>query len=320
MPAATVFSQVKIAPPPPNFSGDLRDVFSLLETNLQVKNPAGYNTFVVGPNPPVTDNGPWLKDGTQWYVWDTNTFTYVPQVLVDAFTRDIPEGATLPASGTASRLFFLVYPPIGRVLFRWDGTVWTTVDQLAGNTAQRPTGPRGYTKYFDTDIGAALYFKPGFGWVTVDGIPGDIKFVSHGSLGTALQYNPGWVEYAPLRGRTVAGYNGGVNGLTDRAPGVAYGSEVHQITEAELPPHDHLFTHVGGITYQADNLVGQAPTPNSKMLGYHNDSDDQFNFKFHSHTDDDVVLDAMQVETVGGGFAHNNMQPTLFLIPLQKVQ
>lgn len=300
MPSApTILSQVKIAPPPPNFSGDLRAVFVLLETNLQVRNPAGYNTFVVGSDAPVSDSGPWLKDGIQWYIWDSTTFAYVPQILTDAFARDIPEGASLPVGPTSSKLFFLTFTggSSGRLLFRWSGSAWILEGNLTGNTASRPAAPPSYSRYFDTTIGTELYFKPGFGWVTIAGIQGDTKFSTLATEALALQFNPGWEIYTPQKGRTTAGFNGAANGYTDRAVGDNFGAETHLLLLNESPKHTHKTTanaaQNGGDTtiWQNTPAVFNAATPN---------------FSTSSEA--------------GGDEAHNNVQPTLYLIPLRKVQ
>lgn len=37
-----------------------------------------FSTFVVGPNPPSSNVGPWLKDCEVWFVWDDATASYRP--------------------------------------------------------------------------------------------------------------------------------------------------------------------------------------------------------------------------------------------------
>jgi hypothetical protein len=300
MPAPTVFSQVKVAPPPPNFSGDLKEVFALLEVNLQVKNPAGYNVFTVGGNAPTSDSGPWLKDGKEWYIWDTTTQAYIPQALDGALTRDIPDSATFPTAIPSSKMFFLTGTATGasgRQLYRWDGSQWVVVDMLRGTTPQRPVNPPPFTRYFDTSIGAEIFFKQGFGWVTVSGVPGDFKVTTLADEATALTFNPGWIIYASMKGRTPAGANGAVNGFTDRAVGSAFGEEFHTLTEAELAPHDHDILGKSQATSGGGDVGTVLPPTNASG-----------------------ATQTPMTEISGGGFGHNNIQPTLYLIALQKAQ
>lgn len=37
-----------------------------------------FTTFVVGPNAPTSNVGPWLKNCEEWFVWDDATSSYVP--------------------------------------------------------------------------------------------------------------------------------------------------------------------------------------------------------------------------------------------------
>lgn len=106
------------------------------------------------------------------------------------------------------------------------------------------------------------------------------------------------------RGR-VLGIIGSGTGLTTRALGTAVGAETHTLTTGEMPSHTHTITdpghthgytsntndqtvlHVGGLESAADQEDLSATTgPNTTGITINN---------------------------AGGGGAHNNMQPTIFI-------
>lgn len=62
---------------PTNFKGNVQKFFDAMVDRLEVT--ADKNHFVIGGNQPGSNQGPWLKGGTQWYVW--NGSTYIPQDL-----------------------------------------------------------------------------------------------------------------------------------------------------------------------------------------------------------------------------------------------
>src|SRR5689334_19022572 len=81
--------------------------------------------------------------------------------------------------------------PIG--WYGWDGSAWVPLPQVmpSGATGDRPAAPSDGTQYFDTSINAALIYYSG-SWHTLDGSPGDVKFVAGTVLADVLDKNPGW--------------------------------------------------------------------------------------------------------------------------------
>ncbi len=69
---------VRGAPLPPTFKGTLNQFYQAMLDRLEVLSPFGQLQFQVGGVQPTSNVGPWLKDGTEWYVWDESTKTYVP--------------------------------------------------------------------------------------------------------------------------------------------------------------------------------------------------------------------------------------------------
>jgi hypothetical protein len=88
-------------------------------------------------------------------------------------------------------------------------------------------------------------------------------------------------------GRALAAAGGG-SGLTGRDLGQALGAETHQLTAVEMPAHTHNYDDYTG------NLAGQVGSPATG---------DGSTAQFAS----------TPTSSAGGGQAHNNMQPTVFL-------
>jgi len=74
---------------PPNWSGDAQALANLLGSILQFYLETGSSTFIIGGSQPTSNQGPWLKDGTTWYVWNDALATYVPATIPQASLRYI---------------------------------------------------------------------------------------------------------------------------------------------------------------------------------------------------------------------------------------
>lgn len=149
-------------------------------------------------------------------------------------------------------------------------------------------------------------------------------------IGTSFGSNDDFTFRLPdFRGR-VMGAVGQGDGLTNRILGMSVGEEMHVLSPAEMPPHSHTgvtasngshthtvtdpghahtqttinddFNNSGGTgpSFAADSAGTQTWTNiNTNTTGITVDS-----AGLHAH--------AFTTNTVGGGAAHNNMQPTLF--------
>jgi len=317
MPAPVIHSVVTVAPPPPNFCGDVKAVFELLAQNIQVRNPSGYNTFVVSANAPLTDSGPWLKDGKEWWVWNPITLVYEPQRSSDLFTRDLPTVTSMSdakvASGTSSGLCFLQGSTGVRMLRYLGGGSWgRLIENLRGPTADRPVTPLTGTKYFDTTIGCEIYWN-GSAWTTVSGCYGDIKAVEFSSEADALKYNPGWAIAASVKGRAIAGHNGSANGFTEHAPWDIVGAETHTLTKSEMPDHNHA---IWGDVNDTAEESGAGRLATSYQAGW-----EAWCWTENWGADTPYVeggADHGYPVKATRDQPHNNMQPTVFLIHLRK--
>ena len=201
--------------------------------------------FVAGSTEPPSDVGPWAKNGNQWQYYDYNIGRYTDFLISDTqrgfvvsqtqptdtsvlmwleidgsgnpvsiqirngtsflrFPVVIPLDTTAPATPSDGSLYL---SSVFGGLLMGRGGVLTSHLIPEGTTAQRPAAaPVGY-RYRDTTISRDIIMTAA-GWSTVDGGIGDTKFITGISVVTALEYNPGWLEYAGLAGRFPRGYDG----------------------------------------------------------------------------------------------------------------
>lgn len=75
MPATRLI--VRGSPIPPDFLGNLNDLWQAMLNRLEIISPFGEVNLRIGGLMPTTNVGPWLN-GKQWWVWDEATKTYVP--------------------------------------------------------------------------------------------------------------------------------------------------------------------------------------------------------------------------------------------------
>lgn len=235
-------------------------------------------------------------------------FPGTPQALLDLIAEylaivggesfsGINIGSSEPAAGNRDLPWFKTDEsgnPIG--WFAWDGAAWTAVPSIvpSGTTAQRPASPDEGQLYLDTDIDVLLIYERAQ-WRTVSGSPGDIKFVTAASTAAALTANPGWAVYSTGAGR-VLGVQGSGTGLTTRTIGEEVGSETVTLTAAQLPTTNITLTNLKPYTGQHQN----GPQPAGVYPYVTGTGNTTFSAVF------------------GGDEAHDNMQPTLFLVALVK--
>ena len=190
---------IQMAPLSQTFSGTPQEWSSEMVRRMKIVSPAGSNFIFTGDTEPSSNVGPWLKDGTQWYVWDVTINRYVPLDISASQQQWFFIGNSTPATAD---------PPVwlrttndsatnnfGNPLswYIYNGTAWVPFVGIVlnGPTAGRPTAPVDYQQYFDTDISVLLWWERS-AWRTVSGVPGDVKFVVWETLDEALLQNPGW--------------------------------------------------------------------------------------------------------------------------------
>lgn len=64
---------------PEGFCPDnLQDFFNAMVQRLIISPSTDFNTFVIGSTAPASNQGPWLKDCLEWFVFDDATASYIP--------------------------------------------------------------------------------------------------------------------------------------------------------------------------------------------------------------------------------------------------
>ena len=193
---------IQMAPLPATFKGSPQDFAVAMVQRMKILSPNGTNFIFIGDVEPISNVGPWLRGGTQWWVWSETIKRYVPLDISASETRWYWMGASTPTS-TPPQVWLKTTKdatdqdpshgePIGWYVF--DGTSWNPFIGivLSGSTANRPGSPVEYQQYYDTDIAVLIWWERGQ-WRTVSGVPGDVKFTIFEVLTDALRFNPGWV-------------------------------------------------------------------------------------------------------------------------------
>jgi len=194
---------IQMAQLPVSFKGSPQDLANEMIKRMRIVSPNGVNFIYIGDVEPTSNVGPWLKGGTQWWVWDDTTNRYQPQDLSASFTAPYAIGNSTPSvtnpplwlktTQDATDLAPTAYgEPLGWYIF--DGTAWVPFNSIvnSGPTADRPANPVDFQQYYDTDISVLIWWERG-AWRTVAGVPGDVKFVTSPTAAAALLANPGWV-------------------------------------------------------------------------------------------------------------------------------
>jgi hypothetical protein len=81
---------------PATFVGDPNAFFRAMIERMRIVSPTGISQFVIGDIEPTSNQGPWLKGGTQWWVWDDSLKTYVPLDISASETHWFQTGANIP--------------------------------------------------------------------------------------------------------------------------------------------------------------------------------------------------------------------------------
>jgi hypothetical protein len=186
---------------PQTFVGTPQALIEEAIERMKIVSPTGTNFIYVGDTEPTSNVGPWLRDGTKWYVYDEELKRYVPLDISESETRWFWIGAIAPASSTppvwlrTSQDASEADPTYGQPLgwYMYNGSAWVPYIGivLSGPTSSRPASPADYQQYYDTTIACLIWWERS-AWRTVAGCPGDVKAVVHTTLEDALARNPGW--------------------------------------------------------------------------------------------------------------------------------
>ena len=244
---------IQAAPLPATFRGSPNDLFAEMIKRMKILSPSGTNFIFIGDTAPTSNVGPWLKNGTQWWVWDPGTKVYVPQDISASLT--IPPqfliGATTPADP---------FPPVWLktslnptqadpnnygAAIRWYTFSDTYNQWIAQNDAVELGVDR---RIVQIPSEAAVWSYDGG-----DGSDPSVNIPS-GITGAMWEVDHDFDFRMPVGAATnVLTYNG--NAATVIAPGSAGGVEKHTLTQNELATHDH---GLGGLNVMIATVLNPA--------------------------------------------------------------
>lgn len=188
--------------------------------------------------------------------------------------------------------------PLG--LFSWNGMIWAPIPTVvaSGTTATRPVNAGIGTEFYDTTISALLIYTPS-GWSTATGNVGDVKECKAVDITTALVNNPGWSQDADSVGLVIGGAGAATSITAPHPYGQIVGEEMHTLALTEIPSHAHVIASSGGWAPYSGAFQNGAQPPGVFPIV--------------------TNIATANTATVGGGSAHNNIQPTIFYWRLVKV-
>lgn len=249
----------------PWFRGTPQQFAEAIVAAMEIVAPFGITTFVSGGAMPSSNQGPWLKDGTEWWVWSDEQGTYVPQSLESSFPQLYYIQTEEPPTNAGIYIWFKIEEcgcPHGLYLLINGKWVHFAGDPESGPTADRPTAPHNFEEYYDTDIECLIWYERSE-WRTKSGVKGDLKYVDAQTREEALTQNPGWEifgtgESSNINWRGKAPYpaakdNDGMNplevptGVTARSTYELFGVESQNLTNAQLAG---AMTHIHGYGWR----------------------------------------------------------------------
>ncbi len=345
------------APLPADFKGTPQEFYEALVKRLKIKSASGTSFFVTGDIEPATNQGPWLKGGTQWYVYSQEDGGYIPLDISASTARLFTASATEPPEPGEDDASIWLRTSNGRVIgwYFWNvnDSTWRPGGNVppSGPTSARPAGPQELEQFWDTDINALIHWERA-AWRTVSGVPGDIKHVATPTLVAALANNPGWIYLGDVNqsyiGRTlgIASKDPGAtpassfatdSGITPRAAGDMAGAETHVLTSTEIEQHTHLVGSLtglnqanGGNSYfyrvdDGDNFLAPAPRPpNHGFIRGDGSGNGTVAGELPLAGDGTMYVTSKQLSLAEAAayaedaLPHNNIQPTLFAWALTK--
>lgn len=247
---------VTLPSPQPGSVPDIPALCAYIQANLTLTIAQDSTLLGQGTVLPTSDVGPFIYTGVnppQLYTWNSVKSKYVPSAAspIDAVTFD--ELDAMFASQTAG----------GKQQTDWTNVVNKPAlfaDTMVGTTAQRSAlvSPQSYNLWWDTNLQCLLIYYGGT-WHTVDGCPGDVKYVSAADIAAALAQNPGWTQNAAATARfIVSSGDGSGSGLSTYANGDTGGAETVTLDMTKLPALIGL-TGIGlnsGIPYASAGAQG----------------------------------------------------------------
>ncbi|NBO98883.1 MAG: hypothetical protein EBU90_01975 [Proteobacteria bacterium] len=164
-------------------------------------------------------------------------------------------------------------------------------------------------KWVVGDIKYSVRNTDHLGWLVCDGrtISRDDYPELFAVIGTAFGNPPpsGTTFKLPNCSGRVIGTIGTGSGLTARTLGDTLGAETHTLTVGEMPSHSHTITDPGHTHSYVNNVNDQGV----HTLTTQDSAADQVDLNATTGSSTTGIT----INNTGGGGAHNNMQPTIFM-------
>lgn len=156
---------------PPTFSGSPDELFQAMIERMKIVSPSGTSFFVESDVMPSSNVGPWLKGGTEWWVFDKELKTYVPLDISESETIWFQVSTNAPA--TAEPPLWLQIANDGNPVgwYWWNGASWVSFTALLDHSVTLP-------KLVQQPIGSLISFDAsGNAEAVSGGTPGQIPMI-----------------------------------------------------------------------------------------------------------------------------------------------
>lgn len=282
----------RAAPLPPNFKGTPEQLKEAIVSRLSAESSVDIQFFTSGPIVPTSDYGPWLKDDKTWYVWDTTTAAYIPQVIEFESLKYLPSAI---APSQAKYTFWIELDGTGKAIDikYYSGGAWKSIfeDKFALYATITQLNAA-ISSVSAAQVGQIIMYPkavPPAGWLNCNGSAVDRTVYANlfSVIGTDFGSGDGISTFnlPNYSGRAPVGV--GLSDAPDATPwsiGEMRGTETHRLTVEELPQHTH------DVDAKAQNDTGSGAIADGS---------------------DNSAGTVVSTQSTGGDLSHNNIQPSI---------
>jgi len=195
---------------PATFKGKPNDLFRAMVERMRIVSSSGTGFFVISDTEPPNNQGPWLKGGTQWWVFDPDLKRYVPLDISESETRWYQVGNSIPTT-TSPPLWLkttATVPPSSTVAeptpgtpiawYLFDGSNWIQLPVLIDDRSITAAKLNPTANFYGTASGTnnyTLVFTPdtpfNYGNGSTEAFVGYVKFTNANTGVSTLSLNGG---------------------------------------------------------------------------------------------------------------------------------